>query len=109
MLKINLDISFCIFSETTEVEWKSKVVQQESPVASSVYGGDYNKYSPVHASDGLLSILIMPDKIFSSSMEDSPWIRVDLWEISTIHFFVYLCGQIMEVHVVVFLIKLNFL
>lgn len=86
MLKINLDISFCIFSETIEVEWKSKAVQQESPVASSVYGGDYNKYSPIHASDGLLSILIMPDKIFSSSMEDSPWIRVDLWEISTIQF-----------------------
>lgn len=64
------------------MEWKSKVVQQESPVASSVYGGD----SPMHASDGLLSILIMPDKIFSSSTEDSPWIRVDLRELSTIQF-----------------------
>lgn len=85
-MKINLDISLCIFSESTDVEWKSKVVQQESPVASSVYGDDFNKYSPMYASDGLLSILIMPDKIFSSSTEDLPWIRVDLRELSTIQF-----------------------
>lgn len=66
------------------MEWKTNAALNKRPLVSSVYSNNTSKWSPDFATDGVISIQAV--QIFHSHLEPTPWIMVDLVNMSKISF-----------------------
>lgn len=66
------------------MEWKTNAALNKRPLVSSVYNSNTSNWSPDFATDGVISIQDV--QIFHSHWEPTPWIMVDLVNMSKISF-----------------------
>lgn len=66
------------------MEWKTNAALNKRPLVSSVYNNNTSNWSPDFATDGVISIQAV--QIFHSHLEPTPWIMVDLVNMSKISF-----------------------
>lgn len=77
-------ISWAFVLYILEIKSKKNAALNKPNTVSSVHENNYGKWSPSYATDGIIQR--GGSTFFHSSFETSPWIRIDLQEVSTIFF-----------------------
>lgn len=77
-------ISWAFVLYILEIKSKKNAALNKPNTVSSVHENNYGKWSPSYATDGIIQR--GGSTFFHSSFETSPWIRIDLQEVSTMFF-----------------------
>lgn len=84
MLLMMTFISWSFVLYILEIKSKKNAALNKPNTVSTVHENNYGKWSPSYATDGIIQR--GGSTFFHSSFETSPWIRIDLQEVSTIFF-----------------------